>query len=73
VTGQFYGHTHYDEFTVFYESEDRSRPFAVAYIAPSATTYSYLNPAYRIYDVDANTRVSMAVTGHETYYMNLTE
>ncbi|KAG0414404.1 hypothetical protein HPB47_008438 [Ixodes persulcatus] len=70
VTGQFYGHTHYDEFSVFYKSEERTEPFGVAYIGPSATTYAYLNPAYRIYDLDADTK---AVSSHETYSMNLTE
>lgn len=70
VTGQFYGHTHYDEFSVFYKSEERTKPFAVAYIGPSATTYAYLNPAYRIYNLDPDTK---AVSSHETYSMNLTE
>ncbi|XP_064488502.1 sphingomyelin phosphodiesterase-like [Ornithodoros turicata] len=70
ITGQFYGHTHYDEFAVFYSSENRAKAISVAYIAPSATTYSYLNPGYRIYNMDGQ---SKEITGHETYIMNLTE
>lgn len=48
ITGQFYGHTHFDQFNMFY-SEDRSTPVGVAFIAPSATSYTYVNPAYKLY------------------------
>ncbi|XP_049272499.1 sphingomyelin phosphodiesterase [Rhipicephalus sanguineus] len=70
VVGQFYGHTHYDEAIVYYSSADRSRPFGLAFVAPSVTTYSFLNPAYRMYDVDSESKL---VTRHETYSMNVTE
>ncbi|XP_049528874.1 sphingomyelin phosphodiesterase [Dermacentor silvarum] len=70
VVGQFYGHTHYDEAIVYYSSVDRSRPFGVAFVAPSVTTYTFLNPAYRIYEVDSESKL---VTRHETYCMNVTE
>ncbi|KAL3216150.1 hypothetical protein MRX96_051225, partial [Rhipicephalus microplus] len=70
VVGQFYGHTHYDEAIVYYSSAKRSRPFGLAFVAPSVTTYSFLNPAYRMYDVDSDSKL---VTRHETYFMNLTE
>ncbi|KAH6927920.1 hypothetical protein HPB50_009963 [Hyalomma asiaticum] len=70
VVGQFYGHTHYDEAIVYYTSVDRSRPFGLAFIAPSVTTYTFLNPAYRIYEVDSESKL---VTRHETYFMNVTE
>lgn len=59
VTGQFYGHTHYDEITLYYDSQNRSRPFGVAYVAPSVTTYAYLNPAYRIYSVGRSSKVKL--------------
>ncbi|KAL1443182.1 hypothetical protein MTO96_030399, partial [Rhipicephalus appendiculatus] len=70
VVGQFYGHTHYDEAIVYYSSADRSRPFGLAFVAPSVTTYAFLNPAYRMYDVDSESKL---VTRHETYFMNVTE
>lgn len=44
ITGQFFGHTHYDEFQVFYDEETMTRAVGVAYIAPSVTTYINLNP-----------------------------
>lgn len=44
VTGQFFGHTHLDEFEMFYDEKDKTRPLGVAFIAPSVTTYIDLNP-----------------------------
>ncbi|XP_028969109.1 sphingomyelin phosphodiesterase [Galendromus occidentalis] len=48
ITGQFYGHTHYDEFRVFYGA-NRVTPVGAAFIAPSATSYSAVNPAYKVF------------------------
>ncbi|MED6269881.1 hypothetical protein CHARACLAT_004141 [Characodon lateralis] len=74
VTGQFFGHTHMDEFQMFYDEETRTRPLGVAFIAPSVTTYVNLNPGYRIYYVDGNYKNSTRlVLDHETYILNLTE
>lgn len=44
ITGQFFGHTHVDEFQMFYDEATMSRPLGVAFIAPSVTTYINLNP-----------------------------
>ncbi|XP_054719255.1 sphingomyelin phosphodiesterase-like [Uloborus diversus] len=75
VTAQFFGHTHNDEFEIFYDkSGPKSRPVSIGYIGPSVTTYDGLNPGYRIYTVDGNyPKSSRVVLDHETYYMNLTE
>lgn len=51
ITGQFFGHTHKDEIKIFYDMVNTSRPVGVAYIAPSVTTESYLNPSYRVYKI----------------------
>ena len=40
VMAQFYGHTHNDEFMVFYDTEDPSRAVNFGFIAPSVTTYT---------------------------------
>lgn len=50
------GHTHSDNFYMVYTDpkDASSRPTSVVYAAPSATTYSEYNPAYRIYSVDGN-------------------
>lgn len=76
VIAQFFGHTHMDEYEVFYDSDDHSsrRATSIAYIGPSITTYDGVNPSYRIYTVDGNRANSTRmVLDHETYYMNLTE
>nr|XP_053648270.1 sphingomyelin phosphodiesterase-like [Cherax quadricarinatus] len=59
IRGQFYGHTHYDEFEVFHDGD---RPAGVAYIAPSQTPWYGLNPAYRIYYVDGDRQNSTRVS-----------
>lgn len=74
VAGQFFGHTHVDEFELFYDEETLSRPLSVAFLAPSATTYIGLNPGYRVYQIDGNySGSSHVVLDHETYILNLTE
>ena len=52
VTGQFYGHTHNDEFQIFYN--DENYPTNIAYVAPSMTPYHGLNPSFRIYTVSVS-------------------
>lgn len=63
ITAQFFGHTHQDEFLVFYDDEDVAntsktfndfRPTSVAYIGPSVTTFGGVNPGYRIYLMSDN-------------------
>ena len=81
IKGQFFGHTHNDEFEIFYEDvtppaasinysyEKTYKATNVAYIGPSITTFGNVNPGYRIYHVDEST---YDLADHMTYYMNLT-
>lgn len=74
ITGQFFGHTHFDHFEMFYDLHNKSRPVEVAYVAGSVTSYDYENPNYRIYSVDGSyDESSWEVLDHETYYLNLTD
>ncbi|KAI9559024.1 hypothetical protein GHT06_015813 [Daphnia sinensis] len=74
VAAQFYGHTHKDEYKVFYDTVEVTRPVNVAFIAPSLTTYSKLNPGYRTYTVDGQRPGSTwSVLDFSTFIMNLTE
>ncbi|XP_050420367.1 sphingomyelin phosphodiesterase isoform X2 [Adelges cooleyi] len=74
ITAQFFGHTHYDEFEIFYDTQNLGRPVSVAYLGPSVTPYSDLNPGYRIYYVDGDREQSTrTVLDHETWVMNLRE
>ena len=59
IAAQIFGHFHFDSFEVFYDTGYRAderrpigEPVAVAYISPSVTTFSNLNPGYRVFDVD---------------------
>ncbi|XP_034971199.2 sphingomyelin phosphodiesterase [Zootoca vivipara] len=73
VAGQFFGHTHLDEFELFYDDETLSRPVGIAFVAPSVTTYINLNPGYRVYQVDGpRPGSSFQVLDHETFILNLT-
>ncbi|XP_054829486.1 sphingomyelin phosphodiesterase isoform X1 [Eublepharis macularius] len=74
VAGQFFGHTHVDEFEMFYDEETLSRPVGVAFVAPSVTTFVSLNPGYRVYLLDGvYPGSSHMVLDHETFILNLTE
>lgn len=58
ITGQFNGHTHFDEMRIFYNTSNLSQVINIAYNGGSFTTYGMLNPNYRIYDIDSTTFVS---------------
>ncbi|BFZ21086.1 hypothetical protein BsWGS_24125 [Bradybaena similaris] len=74
IAGQFFGHTHKDEFEVFYDIENLQTPVGVAYIGPSVTPYTYVNMGFRFYTVDGDYgNSSYQVLDHETFYMNLTK
>ncbi|KAL1933027.1 hypothetical protein VTP01DRAFT_8705 [Rhizomucor pusillus] len=57
IAGQFFGHTHKDEFQVFYRSGSQKAEDAIsmAYVAPSITPFLNLNPGFRLYKVDRET------------------
>ncbi|XP_001600744.1 sphingomyelin phosphodiesterase [Nasonia vitripennis] len=74
VMAQFFGHTHFDEFEVFYDAKTLKRPLGVGYISPSLTPWENVNPAYRIYYVDGDRpQSSRVIVDHETWKMNLDE
>ncbi len=52
IAAQYFGHSHKDEFLVYYDTETNSRAVSVGYITPSVGTRSNLNPSYRIFTVD---------------------
>jgi len=75
IAAQFFGHTHNDHFYMYYEDADpKGKPSHVAFIAPSLTTYSDLNPAYRVYTIDGNYEGStFTVLDEDNYWVNITE
>ncbi|WKX89130.1 hypothetical protein Q1695_008631 [Nippostrongylus brasiliensis] len=74
IAQQFYGHTHQDDFQVYYDLDDKMRPFHFNWITPSITTFSYNNPSYRIYTIDGGySGATYTVLDADTYYGNVTE
>ncbi|XP_057330103.1 sphingomyelin phosphodiesterase isoform X2 [Microplitis mediator] len=74
IAAQFFGHTHYDEFQLFYDTADLGRALSIAYVGPSVSPYYDLNPGYRIYYVDGDhPKTTRMVVDHESWVMNLKE
>ncbi|XP_011303541.1 sphingomyelin phosphodiesterase [Fopius arisanus] len=70
IAAQFNGHTHNDEFNLFYHPDNRSKVINVAWNGGSITPYANLNPNYKVYQANANT---YEVEEVETWLYNLTE
>ncbi|GMR40625.1 hypothetical protein PMAYCL1PPCAC_10820, partial [Pristionchus mayeri] len=75
IAAQFYGHTHGDHFQMIFENSDPlGRPTHFNFIAPSLTTHTYKNPAYRIYTIDGGyAGASYTVIDAETYTTDIPE
>jgi len=57
VVAAYNGHTHDDEIVVLFSREKNSTntlPVGVNYVAPSLTTFTRLNPGYRIFSLNQN-------------------
>jgi len=67
IRGQFYGHTHNDQFQVVRSYNDSS-PVGVIYISPSLTTYTKLYPSFRVFEIDADTN---QVVNYQQYRLDL--
>ncbi|KAF9153209.1 hypothetical protein BG015_003858 [Linnemannia schmuckeri] len=72
IAEQFFGHTHYDEFALFYSSSVKNAASAIstAWIGPSVTPYTELNPEFRIYKVDTG---NWNIYDAETYVADLNQ
>ncbi|KAJ8922712.1 hypothetical protein NQ315_007747 [Exocentrus adspersus] len=55
ITGQFSGHTHRDQFWVYYDEEEPSKAVNVLWNGASVTPYSYANPSYKLYQINTET------------------
>ena len=69
VLGMFTGHTHQDEFELYYRDDARTAAAVVNYVGPSATPLTNFNPGFRVYEVDWDT---LDVVDTYTYVANLT-
>lgn len=69
ISGIFVGHTHFDEFNVYYSKTNPSHAINVAWNGGSLTPFSFVNPNYRVYHVESQ---SFQVVDHDTWIYNLT-
>jgi len=53
IRGSLYGHVHQDYFTILKGRDNQ--PINIAYSCPSLSTFTYNNPAYRVFEIDPNT------------------
>ncbi|KAG5672941.1 hypothetical protein PVAND_003028 [Polypedilum vanderplanki] len=70
ISAQFNGHSHVDEFNVFYDSKNITNAINVAWNGGSVTTFSDLNPNYNVYWIDDEI---FQVNEVESWIFNLTE
>lgn len=61
ISAQFNGHTHLDEFNVFYSSSDARHAVNVAWNGGGTTPYHWVNPNYIMYYVDRQIYVSQLI------------
>ncbi len=70
IKGQFFGHTHYDEFKIVHEYFNKTNIAGVIFTAPSVTTYTNRMPSFRVYEVNANNN---DLVDYNQYFLNLTK
>ncbi|KAG9067925.1 hypothetical protein KI688_011516 [Linnemannia hyalina] len=70
IAEQFFGHSHYDEFALSYGpgAKTAQNAIATAWIGPSTTTYTNLNPGFRTYKVDTK---SWNIFDSQTYIADM--
>jgi len=50
IKGQIYGHVHQDYFSIM--KGTKKQPVGIGMVGPSLSTYVYLYPAFRVYDMN---------------------
>ncbi|XP_056647542.1 sphingomyelin phosphodiesterase 1-like isoform X1 [Diorhabda sublineata] len=69
IAAQFNGHTHRDEFYVFYNISNPEQPINMAWNGASVTTFDLANPSFKIISIDEKT---FNVLDFEEWTYNLT-
>lgn len=69
IRGQFFGHTHSEEFYLHKSFSDNST-VGVDLLPGSLTTYSNINPEFRVYEIDRETNLPI---NYYQYRLNLTK
>jgi sphingomyelin phosphodiesterase len=72
ILAQFYGHTHNDEFKVFFDSLNGGKPSGSLWIGASVTPYTELNPGYKVFYADGvRENATWQILDHETWIYDL--
>ena len=72
IRGLLFGHTHQDTWQTFNSFTD-NLPAGIAQIIPSFGTFSYLNPSFRIYQMEGGPHSSFVLLDQTTYRLYLGE
>jgi len=77
IRGQFFGHTHNDEFKIIKDYYTHKNSTGIILTAPSLTTYykfnsrySFLNPSFRVYNIEKD---SFYLKDYLQYRLNITK
>ncbi|EMG47743.1 Acid sphingomyelin phosphodiesterase, putative [Candida maltosa Xu316] len=73
IANMFFGHTHRDQFTVYYSTNDTSKvedALAIQWVIPSVTPFTNFNPSFRYYEVENE---SFNILNTYNYYFNLND
>ena len=74
VANVFFGHTHEDQFTIYYANngtvQDAESALMTSWMAPSVTPLTNMNTAFRLYEVDTG---DFNVYEAYTFYSNVSE
>lgn len=69
ISGQFNGHTHRDQFAIYYAHDKPEYAINVAWNGGSATPYSHVNANYRLYQVESKSYVSSSLIILYCFYL----
>ncbi|EGR30882.1 ser thr protein phosphatase family protein, putative [Ichthyophthirius multifiliis] len=69
ISGQFFGHTHIDQFVV-YRNPENKKIKNVAFVAPSLTTFVYRLPTFRVFELF---KENAKVVNYIQYSFNITK
>ena len=56
IKGYFSGHTHREQMSLIYDIFNRSKPILINYIASELSSYGNLNPSFRYYEIDYDSK-----------------
>uniref|UniRef100_A0A1L8DPU1 Sphingomyelin phosphodiesterase n=1 Tax=Nyssomyia neivai TaxID=330878 RepID=A0A1L8DPU1_9DIPT len=70
ISGQFMGHTHSDQFTIFYAQSNPFQAVNVQWNGGSTTAFVDVNPNYKFMSADPTT---LQINGMEAWVYNLTQ